>query len=261
MLTTLLVATALVAAPVPDSGPASRAATGKSTVTLLAEARAHMADLDFDRALPILEDALSDPALTGSPRAQALLDLGLTLANLGEPERAKETFAQAFAIEPHAALPPHTAPKVVELFEAARPTIATVADDHDDSDVPPPAFPPPPAVVLTPPPPPPSMLKPAICAGVATAGLAVGIGFGISSGSARSTLERGVADRTTADELLSRQRSSAIVSVIGYGVGVLALAATASLLYLDHPLTPPAAAAVAPLPGGGAQISVAVPLR
>ncbi|MBS2028076.1 MAG: hypothetical protein JST54_09255 [Deltaproteobacteria bacterium] len=260
MITALLIATCLTAAPVPDSGPVTPATSGKSTVALLAEARAHMADLDFDRALPLLEDALSDTALTGSPRAQALLDLGLTLANLGEPDRAKEVFAQAFGIEPHAALPPHTAPKVVELFEAARPPIATTADDADDGEEA--ATPPPPApvVVAPPPPPPPSLLKPAICGGVAAAGLSVGIGFGLSSSEAKATLERGVASRATADALLSRQREAATASIVGYGVGVLALVATASLLYLDTPARVPAVAAVAPLPGGGAAVSVALRL-
>src|SRR6185312_3133871 len=85
MITRLTVVALLLGLALPAFAR-SHKAEPKSTPELLAAARGHMADLDFDKAAPLLKKALKDDALQGDDRAHAFLDLGVCEANLNQDE-------------------------------------------------------------------------------------------------------------------------------------------------------------------------------
>ena len=72
MISALLVSLALAAAP-------ARAAAGPEA--LVEKAQAKMKSLDFEAALPLLEQALASPKLSPALRGTALISLGITHFN------------------------------------------------------------------------------------------------------------------------------------------------------------------------------------
>lgn len=263
----LLVALALSLALPAGARSKKKEAEPQSTTALLNSARAKMADLDFDKAEPLLQKALRDTSLQGSVRTQALVDLGICQANLNKDGEARASFAEAFRLDDKAALPPHTSPKIVSLFESQRPKPVEKPPEPEKKPElaqtsPPPTVPAPapaPAVTRTAPEER-SMALPAVCAGVGAAGLATGIYFGLRSSGAANDLSKGVSNRQTADDLLARQHSSATLSAVGYGVALAGAAAAAGFYFLGGDSGSETSAALVPLPGGVA-VSFAGTLR
>ena len=91
---------------------------------LLERARARMAELDYDGAIPLLEQA---EAAGGSDRA-GVLEIVRSLAEahaaLGRADAAETAFRRLLALEPDTELPAGSSPKLTAPFSAAREFLA-----------------------------------------------------------------------------------------------------------------------------------------
>src|SRR4051794_33636600 len=78
-----------------------------------------MKSLDFDAALPLLEQLKADPSLSATQRSEVLLDLGVTHVNRGRVEEARRDFEDALGSKGAAPLPSSASPRVQRVFEEA----------------------------------------------------------------------------------------------------------------------------------------------
>lgn len=237
-----------------------------STATLHKKARQRMATLDFDAALPLLQQALKNPNVPAPERAELLVDVGITDVNLGDNAGASQAFTQAVDADPTVHLPAGISPKIRLLFEQAQ-------DARKPSPPPPPPEPQPVASAPIPPPPPPapapvtptaaamethaagpSWVGPGVCFGVAVAGIAAGVTTASISNGAFSALSASPHSTADADALLSKQRTFATVSAVSYAAGgAAAVGGLAWLLFA--PRDKGLALSGAPM-SGGALVSV-----
>lgn len=84
------------------------------------KARAMTAALDFEGALPLLRSLVTEPEVPPVPRAEMLLELGITHINLGDDAAAASAFRKALTFDPSTALPPLAPPKAMQLLEQER---------------------------------------------------------------------------------------------------------------------------------------------
>jgi hypothetical protein len=127
-------------------------ALAADAVSLHKKAKARMKSLDFDAALPLLEQLRGDPTLPAAQKADVLVDLGVTHVNLGATEEARNDFKEALRLDEHAHPPASTSPKVQRVFEGAREAL--------DQELHPPVPPPPPPEPMSVAPPPEPAPKP-----------------------------------------------------------------------------------------------------
>lgn len=98
----------------------SAASAAVDPAALHKKAKTRMKNLDFDAALPQLEQLKGDPRLSPQQRVDVLIDLGITHVNLGQTEEARRDFEDVLALNPNARPPPSTSPKVLRLFDEVK---------------------------------------------------------------------------------------------------------------------------------------------
>src|SRR5687768_10459338 len=96
-----------------------QAAPSKVSV-YLAQAKAYLQGLEYERCLQRLAQAVP---LGGTQQEQAEIELysGLCKYNLGKKNAARRHFHDALALNPSLELPPLSSPRIVELFNSVRP--------------------------------------------------------------------------------------------------------------------------------------------
>jgi tetratricopeptide (TPR) repeat protein len=98
----------------------ARPAAAEDPSALIAKARREMLDLNYDRAIQLLEQAET----TGRNQPEEIVAiyrlLGESQAALGHRDAAESEFRRLLALDPTAALPPGSSPKLKEPFQAAR---------------------------------------------------------------------------------------------------------------------------------------------
>ena len=98
----------------------SLALAAASPAELQKKARARMKSLDFEAALPLLEQLRELPGLEAPLLAQALVDLGITFVNLGRPDDARKSFDAALDANEQVPFPSSAPPKIRRLFDEAK---------------------------------------------------------------------------------------------------------------------------------------------
>ena len=86
----------------------------------LAHAKAHYAELDFERCLRRASQGAQVPG-SEVEKAELLMYRGLCSMGLGNTRAARKDFEQAFRLNPNLELPLLQSPRVVSLFASARP--------------------------------------------------------------------------------------------------------------------------------------------
>lgn len=203
------------------------------------KARARMKSLDFEAALPLLEQLRDLPTLDAPTRAQALVDLGITFVNLGRADDARKAFDDALEAHPEVPFPSGVPPKIRRLFDEAREARAARLR---------PAPPPPekvvevkpepkaaPVAVVTEPKPSPPMPKermklvPGILVGAGVLGLGAGVSAAFASQNADRKLRGSLHGSADAARLLSNRETYALASYGSYAAGAALIAAGAAL--------------------------------
>lgn len=227
-------------------------------------ARAFIDALEYEKALPLLRQLAGIPGLPAALRVAVLVDLGVTYVNVARYDDAHRAFDEAIALDPAAAPPADAAPKIRELFAAARaakappppPPAMALAPPLPVSPAPPspptqaPSTPVAPTLALAPSPPPglpavptgvesppPSVpvrrswILPATSA-VLAAGAAAGGFFAAAESRAQGrALRANLHESAELDALVARQQTMATMAVASYaGAGVFA--ALAAVLFL-----------------------------
>jgi hypothetical protein len=77
-------------------------------------------DLNFARAIELLQPLLTEPGLTPGREATIRIYLGCIWFSIGERQRADEEFSRTLRLAPEAHLPESTSPKIVGRFEELR---------------------------------------------------------------------------------------------------------------------------------------------
>ncbi len=209
------------------------------------KAKSRMKSLDFDAALPLLEQLKADPSLPADRRAEVLLDLGITHVNLGQVEEAKRDFDDALGFSDAARPPASASPKVQRVFEEARDARQLRLNPPPPLEPKPEPPPPPPkaqlvpepkpeapVVVEAPPPSPPRQRMVVLPIALAAAGVAA-----IGAGAYLAVETQGIARElqgslhASADvmSLQSRRSTFGAMSYVGYGLGAALLVAAAAL--------------------------------
>jgi hypothetical protein len=190
------------------------------------QARAKIRNVEYELAVPILEQALT-ANLEPTQVAEINADLGICYASLGNTESARVAFQRALEANVLLDLPVGTSPKIRQLFETVRAQGVQSARKSAQKTV---AKPFEPFFDL-------KNIKTIDLAlgGAAVVGLATGIISGIISSNAADDLKEGQHDRTTVDNLVSRQSNFGIISVCAYGIaGAAALSEVAVILFMDR---------------------------
>jgi hypothetical protein len=255
------------------AGPAPSKASRKApetTSSLRRKAQASMAGLDFEAALPLLQQLLArSEELSPKERAEVQVELGVTYVNLGRNVEAQRAFEAALDDDLQVAFPAGISPKIRQVFESARasrlpPPVAT------------PRRPPPPD--LKPPPPPapapvPSSSAlahapavearrgrdftfPAIAFGVAALSGLVGAGTATVSNGAATELRSALHDGATAEALAGRQGTFAVAAYASYALAGVAAITGVSFIILGVGEQKVSAAAVLTGSGGAAALRV-----
>lgn len=211
-----------------------------NAVELQKKARARMKSLDFEAALPLLEQLRDLPDLDSHLRSVVLVDLGITFVNLGRADDARKAFDEALAAKPDLVFPAGVPPKVRRVFDDTKearelrlhPAVVAAAPDP----APPPVAPiePPKVVVMLepPPPPPPSERKvvvPLVLVAAGAAAIGAGVGTALAAQSAGRELSAGLHTSSEAQALLSRRSTLGLTSYVCYGVGGAMAVAGAAL--------------------------------
>jgi hypothetical protein len=95
-------------------------AAGVARADELDEARRLEASLEYERALVLVDHALTRGGLDAPRLAQLHFEAGKLAAGLDHADAAADHFARALALDPSLALPAGTSPKVEDPFAAAR---------------------------------------------------------------------------------------------------------------------------------------------
>lgn len=274
-----LVATLSLATPsVCTAGAPAKAAAKKPTkatkpedaASLHAKARARMQNLDYEQALPLLQQALAMPDLQPSRKVELLIDVGISDVNLARNDDARRAFEDALATDPNAILPAGTSPKIKSLFQSVKE--AKFAPPPPPTPKPVEVKPePPPVVTVAPPPPTEPMVAtkmkpesrnlalPIILGIVAVGAAGAGVGTGIVSQDAAKDLRSGLHTTSEVESLQSKRTTMGITSIVGYSVGGAAAIGTILAIALggpsNKPTAPVAASAVITPTGGGASVA------
>ena len=195
-------------------------------------ARAMTAALDFEGALPVLKGLVGEPEVPPGPRAEMLLELGITHLNLGDDGAASSAFRRALAFDPAAQLSPLAPPKAMQLLEQERakmpppepaPAKAPVATVAPEAAAPPaPVEPAPEAVVVTEPAPASrwsSKLPFALTAVLGAGGLATGVALALESQRVAEELETTPHLAMQVAALQGQRSAFGVGAVVGYAVG------------------------------------------
>jgi tetratricopeptide (TPR) repeat protein len=210
-------------------------------VELQKKARARMKSLDFEAALPLLEQLRELPALTPPVRSGVLVDLGITFVNLGRADDARKAFDEALELNPDVPFPSGVPPKIRRLFDEAKearlvrlnpPPVAVAPEPVAPKSEPlAPKAEAPPRVISEP-----SVARPRMVVApvVLLVGGAAAIGAGVATAlaaqSASRELSAGLHSSSEAQALLSRRSSLGMASYVCYGVGA-AMAVTGAALF------------------------------
>lgn len=206
-----------------------------------------MKSLDFDAALPLLEQLKGDPTLSPERRVDVLIDLGITHVNLGQTEEARRDFDDALNLNQNARPPSNASPKVQRVFEEAK-DAREVRLRPPPPPEPKPEPPPPPPVSLTPapalpqqpvvveePPAPPRQRLVAVPLVMMLAGagcVAAGAIFALQSQSAARELQSSLHPSAEVMALEGKRSTFAALGYGGYGLGgALAAAGLAILVF------------------------------
>jgi len=114
-------ATPAAGAPAPAAGAPAAAAAAPSAH--LAAAQRLYQKLEFDAALPELQQAEAGAKENEDEMAQVLIYRGLVYSQTGKGADASEQFKRALAIRPWAELPAETSPRTAKIFSEARKSI------------------------------------------------------------------------------------------------------------------------------------------
>ncbi|GEM_PF-2682795 len=217
------------------------------------KARARMKSLDFEAALPLLEQLRELPNVAAPLRAQNEVDLGITFVNLGRAEDARRAFDEALIANPEVPLPAGVPPKIRKLFEDVKAARAVAP------------LPPPPAVTVPkeePAPPPVAavvdpvvvqkermVLAPVVLLGAGAVFILAGASTAFAAQSAGHELSESLHTSAEAQALLSSRASLGTSSYVCYGLGA-ALAITGAALFVFSGGTTQVSAFATP--GGGA---------
>lgn len=225
----------------------SALAAAADPASLHKKARNRMKSLDFDAALPLLEQLKADTRVQPSQKAEVLVDLGITHVNLGQVEDAKRDFDDALELNEAAKPPASASPKVQRVFEEAKE--ARHLRLHPPPPEPKPEPPPPPPVEakpgLTPQPkaepaaavvdaPPPQPKKrmvvvPLVLAALGAAGIGAGAFLAVETQNLARELQGSLHPSAEVMSLESRRSTFGTMSYVGYGVGAALLVAAAAL--------------------------------
>lgn len=237
-------------------------------VDLQKKARARMKSLDFEAALPLLEQVRDLPGLEAPLKAQVLVDLGITFVNLGRADDARKAFDEALDAQADVAFPSGVPPKIRRLFDEAKEArVARLAPKPEPVAPPPkpeppvaevkPAPPPPPVAVVAPPPPveakPRMVLLPAVLAGAGLLTLGAGVSTALAAQNADRKLSGSLHSSSDAQRLLGNRSTYGLASYVCYGAGA-ALLATAAALFVFSGSSGTSASAV--LTPDGAAVAV-----
>ncbi len=226
----------------------SLALAAASPAELQKKARARMKSLDFEAALPLLEQLRDLPELEGPLRAQALVDLGITFVNLGRPDDARRAFDAALEVNGQVPFPPGVPPKIRRLFDESKearlarlnppPTPPVVVPEP----APVKAEPPPARVEIihlepTPPPPPPPrrVVLPAVLVAAGVLSLGAGIATAYASQNAGRVLAAGLHTSAQAQTLQTRRTGYATASYACYSAGAALAVVGAALFTFSGP--------------------------
>jgi tetratricopeptide (TPR) repeat protein len=207
------------------------------------KARARMKSLDFEAALPLLEQLRDLPEVPEDVRAQGLVDLGITFVNLGRTDDARKAFDSALQADDSVALPAGVPPKIRKLFEESKEArLARLAPPVKPAEVKPepPVLTPRVEIVQLPPPEPPPAsprmkVLPAVLLGAGALSLGAGVATALASQNASRILSSGLHSSTEASALQSRRGSYAIASYVCYGAGAALGVAGAALFAFSGP--------------------------
>jgi tetratricopeptide (TPR) repeat protein len=195
---------------------------------LYQEAHADVQNLDYEAALLRLEKAVALPGLSGPLRALLLVDLGVTHGGLGNEAGAEQDFEKALLADPAVSAPLGVSPKIAELFSAAQAKRAPAPlgrpADEAVQDRPPVVAQQGAGVSWT---------LPALCGGIAAAGLGVGIGAAVSSNDLANQLRSGLNSQATVSSRLSSQENLRTVAVVAYSAAGAAAVVGAVYLVLE----------------------------
>jgi len=109
-------ATAVDATAVNPAGDAPSGPDSAPTDELMAQARAHYKNLEFDALLPLVEVVIARVQTSAEVRMDAYLLQGSALAVIGEPVAAEKPFRFLLRGRPDFDLPLETSPKIVAVF-------------------------------------------------------------------------------------------------------------------------------------------------
>jgi tetratricopeptide (TPR) repeat protein len=111
------------AAAAPASASGAPAAAAAAPSAHLAAAQRLYQKLEFDAALPELQQAEAGAKENEDEMAQVLIYRGLVYSQTGKGADASEQFKRALAIRPWAELPADTSPRTAKIFSEARKSI------------------------------------------------------------------------------------------------------------------------------------------
>jgi tetratricopeptide (TPR) repeat protein len=116
-------APAAPATAAPASAAVAPAAAAAAPSAHLAAAQRLYQKLEFDAALPELQQAEASAKENEDEMAQVLIYRGLVYSQTGKGADASEQFKRALAIRPWAELPGDTSPRTAKIFSDARKSI------------------------------------------------------------------------------------------------------------------------------------------
>ena len=195
------------------------------------EAQKHVDAFEYDKAAALFEEIAKRSSLTGSDRAQVLIWLGLTYAELRDEARASIVFEDAVSADPLIVLPRDASPKIKSLLEDARARVRLRPKQQQ----------PPPEEKKEPPPPPPPP-PPEQSGGMGPVAIGTAIVGGVVALAGGTTWGIGLALRQQAEEEpfqseASKLRDQSLATQIGgqiaTGVGAVALAVGVALLFVE----------------------------
>ncbi|MBL8955189.1 MAG: hypothetical protein JNK82_30710 [Myxococcaceae bacterium] len=207
------------------------------------KAKSRMKSLDFDAALPLLEQLKGDGSLPAAQKAEVLVDLGITHVNLGQVEEAKRNFDEALGFNEGAKPPSSASPKVQRVFEEARdarqlklspppPTPAPAEPPPRPQKaklVPEPTFEPPIGITDPPMPKPRMVVLPAILAAAGVASIAAGAFLAVETQNLAARLQGSLHPSAEVMSIQSRRSTFGTLAYVGYGLGAALLIAAAVL--------------------------------
>lgn len=218
------------------------AAAGPNPAELHKKARARMKSLDFEAALPLLEQLRDLPALENAVKGPVLVDLGITYVNLGRPGDARRAFDDALEATADVAFPSAAPPKIRKLFDEVKaeratrlnpPLVAILEPAPPPPDTPklapaaPPTVAPPPEVVFV------QKERMKVVPAVLVVAGAGAIGAGVATAFVAQDADRELSSRLhtsgEAQALLSKRASFGMASYVCYGVGAAMVVAGAAL--------------------------------